>query len=66
MRLALRSSFAGRSSRIDFVWMVEMMAQIAQRRELTKSAFAIHRASDAFDQGIPAIAAPAQKLAFDS
>jgi hypothetical protein len=65
-RLALRSSFAGRSSRIDFVWIVDMMAQMAQSSELTKSALAIHRASEALDQGMPAVAAPAQKLALNN
>lgn len=63
-RLRSRSSFAGKSSRIDFAWMEEMMAQIAQSRQLTKSAFAIQRASEVLDHGIPANAAPAQKLAY--
>lgn len=39
------------------------MAQMAQSRELAKSAFAIQRASEVLDHGMPAIAAPAQKLA---
>ena len=42
------------------------MAQIAQSRQLTKSALATQKASEVFDQGIPARAAPAQKLAFSS
>jgi hypothetical protein len=41
-----------------------MIAHIEQRRQLTKSALAIHMVSEALDQGIPANAAPAQKLAF--
>ena len=51
---------------MDFVWIEEMIAQIAQRRQLANSAFAIQRASEVLDHGIPANAAPAQKLAFDS
>jgi hypothetical protein len=42
------------------------MAQIAQSRQLTKSALATQKASEVFDQGIPAKAAPAQKLALRS
>lgn len=64
-RLTSRSSFAGKSSRIDLVCIEEIIAQIAQSRQLTKSAFATQRASVVFDHGIPASAAPAQKLAFD-
>ena len=63
-RLASKSSFAGKSSRIDLAWIEAMIAHIEQRRQLTNSALAIQMVSEALDQGIPANAAPAQKLAF--
>jgi hypothetical protein len=42
-----------------------MMAHMAQSKQLTKSALATQKASDVLDQGMPANAAPAQKLAFE-
>lgn len=57
---------AGKSSKMDFVWIEEIMAHIEQRRQLTKSALAVQSLSAVLVQGIPARAAPAQKLAFNN